>query len=89
MNFFQLVWILIVGLIVGIVARILMPGQQHMHLWACALFGVVGSFVGGAIGSLVKKPKEGTKFHPAGFAMSVVGTIVVIAVARMLHIGVS
>jgi uncharacterized membrane protein YeaQ/YmgE (transglycosylase-associated protein family) len=45
-------WI-IFGLIVGVIARFLMPGDQPMGLLMTILLGVAGSFVGGYIGSLV------------------------------------
>jgi uncharacterized membrane protein YeaQ/YmgE (transglycosylase-associated protein family) len=45
-------WI-IFGLIVGVIARFLMPGTQSMGILMTILLGVAGSFVGGYIGSLV------------------------------------
>ncbi len=69
---------LIVGLIVGAVARFLVPGQEHLGLLMTSLLGVVGSFVGGFLGSLISRPAEGSLFHPAGFVMSVIGAIIVL-----------
>ena len=45
---------IIVGLIAGLIARALMPGNQSMGLVATTLLGMVGSFVGGLIGSLFR-----------------------------------
>jgi uncharacterized membrane protein YeaQ/YmgE (transglycosylase-associated protein family) len=39
---------------------------------------VVGSFVGGFIGSVISRPAEGSLFHPAGLVLSVIGAIIVL-----------
>jgi uncharacterized membrane protein YeaQ/YmgE (transglycosylase-associated protein family) len=49
-----------------------------------AIIGIVGSFVGAFIGSLISKPAPGSKFHPAGFFMSIVGALVVPGAWRLL-----
>jgi uncharacterized membrane protein YeaQ/YmgE (transglycosylase-associated protein family) len=74
------VWMFFVGLVVGLVARALMPGAQHMGVVMTSALGVVGSFVGGLLTRLFHKPAEGSVFHPAGFAMSVVGALIVLFV---------
>jgi uncharacterized membrane protein YeaQ/YmgE (transglycosylase-associated protein family) len=80
MGVMHLIWALIVGLIVGAVARFLVPGQEHLGLFMTSLLGVVGSFVGGFIGSVISRPAEGSLFHPAGFVLSVIGAIIVLVV---------
>jgi uncharacterized membrane protein YeaQ/YmgE (transglycosylase-associated protein family) len=74
----HVIWALIVGLIVGAVARLLVPGQEHLGFFMTSLLGIVGSFVGGFIGSVISRPAEGSVFHPAGFVLSVIGAIVVL-----------
>jgi len=69
---------LIVGLVVGLIARAVLPGADHMGLIATALLGVVGSFVGGFVGGIVSRPAEGASFHPAGLLLSVIGAILVL-----------
>ena len=44
---------IVFGLVVGAVARLLLPGKQHLSLLATLLIGVVGSVVGGVIASLL------------------------------------
>ena len=78
MGVMHVVWMLIVGLIVGALARLLVPGQEHLGFLMTSLVGVMGSFVGGFIGSVVSRPTEGSFFHPAGFVLSVIGAIVVL-----------
>ena len=78
MGVMHVIWALILGLIVGALARLLVPGQEHLGFLMTSILGVVGSFVGGFIGSVVSRPAEGSLFHPAGFVMSVIGAIIVL-----------
>lgn len=48
-----IITLLIVGLIAGAVARLLVPGRQHMSIPTTIAIGVVGSFVGGFLGYLI------------------------------------
>jgi uncharacterized membrane protein YeaQ/YmgE (transglycosylase-associated protein family) len=81
-----IVKMIVIGLIVGLLARFFYPGAVHMGMMITALLGVVGSFVAGIIGSLLhRESAEG--FHPAGFVYSVIGAIIVIFLARsVFHI---
>jgi len=80
----HLIWYVITGFVVGLLARALLPGGDHMGIIATTLVGIVGSVVGGFIGRLVKKPQPGAPFHPAGFLLSIVGAIVVLLLWRMV-----
>lgn len=64
------------GLIVGLVARALMPGRQSMGIVATALLGIAGSFVGGIIGALFYGGNV-FQLNTAGFIGSIVGAILV------------
>ncbi len=75
---FHLLWSLVVGFVVGLIARAVMPGAQHMGLIATTALGIVGSLVGGVIGHVVSRPKEGARFHPAGFVLSLIGAVIVL-----------
>jgi uncharacterized membrane protein YeaQ/YmgE (transglycosylase-associated protein family) len=74
-----LVWILF-GLIVGVVAKFLMPGRDPGGFIITIVLGIVGAFVGGFLGRMLGWYKEG---DPVGFVMAVLGAIVVLAVYRM------
>ena len=74
-------WMFIVGIVVGLIARAIMPGEQHMGLLMTGLLGIVGSYVGGFIARLFSKPPEGAPFHPAGIVMSIIGALVVLFIA--------
>ncbi len=86
MDLMHIVWSVIVGFVVGLLARAIMPGADHMGFIATSVLGIVGSFVGGFLGSLIWKPKEGQAlFHPAGFFLSVMGAVIVLFVWHRLQ----
>jgi uncharacterized membrane protein YeaQ/YmgE (transglycosylase-associated protein family) len=74
----HIIWYIIVGFIVGLLARAVMPGAQSMGLIMTTLLGIVGGIVGGFIGRLFSKPQPGSAFHPAGLIMSVIGALIVL-----------
>ncbi len=76
----HIIWSLIVGFIVGLIARALVPGTQHMGFFMTAILGIIGSLVGGLIGRIFSRPAPGAVFHPAGFIMSVIGAIVILVI---------
>ena len=80
---FHIIWSIIVGFFIGLIARALMPGVQSMGFIETALVGIVGSIVGGLIARLFSKPADGAYFHPAGFLMSIIGALIVLYL--MLH----
>ncbi|HEY8020965.1 MAG TPA: GlsB/YeaQ/YmgE family stress response membrane protein [Thermoanaerobaculia bacterium] len=80
----HLLWWVIVGFIIGLVARAIMPGADQMGFLATTLLGIGGSLVGGVIGTLIWKPQPGAKFHPAGFILSVICSLVLLFVWRKL-----
>ena len=76
----HLIWMFIVGIIIGAIARFLMPGSEHMSILMTGILVIVGSIVGGFIARLFSKPAPGAPFHPAGIIMSVVGAVIVLFV---------
>ena len=71
-------WMFIVGVAVGALARFIMPGAEHMGILLTGILGIVGSYVGGLITRVFSKPPEGALVHPAGLIMSVIGALVVL-----------
>ncbi|HYV49920.1 MAG TPA: GlsB/YeaQ/YmgE family stress response membrane protein [Myxococcaceae bacterium] len=69
---------IIIGLLAGLIARAIMPGNQSMGLVATTLLGMVGSLVGGLIGSLFNRSGRLFDLHPTGVILSVVGAILVL-----------
>ncbi len=85
MGLFHLLWSLIDGFVVGLIARAVVPGADKMGLILTTVLGVVGSLVGGLIGGLLSRPKEGSRFHPAGFFLSIVGAVLLLLLWRYLQ----
>jgi len=77
MGFMSIVWMIIVGFIVGVLARFVYPGVIPMGFWMTALLGVGGSLVGGVISSIFFRSADG-KFHPAGWIMSIAGALILL-----------
>ena len=74
----HLIWSIIVGFLIGFIARALMPGVQHLDFIMTSLLGIGGSIVGGLIGRLFSSPPPGAPFHPAGIFMSIVGAMLLL-----------
>ena len=79
-------WWIIVGFIAGLLARLLVPGPQPMGWLLTIVLGLVGSFVGGFISSLVFRtdPME-PGLHTAGLIMSTVGAIIVLVLYTIVQ----
>jgi uncharacterized membrane protein YeaQ/YmgE (transglycosylase-associated protein family) len=82
----HLIWMFIVGIIVGAIARFIMPGADHMGILMTGLLGIAGSFVGGFIARIFSKPADGALVHPAGLILSVIGALILLwAWGRLGH----
>ncbi|PYM16921.1 MAG: GlsB/YeaQ/YmgE family stress response membrane protein [Candidatus Rokuibacteriota bacterium] len=75
-----LLWI-VFGLVVGIVAKLLMPGRDPGGIVITIILGIVGAMLGGWIGRVMGLYREG---EAAGFLMAVVGAIVILALYRLV-----
>ena len=67
--------LLLFGLIVGVLARWLVPGKEPGGWIASILLGILGSFVGGYVGRFLGVSGEG---EPVGFLMSVAGAVLLL-----------
>jgi uncharacterized membrane protein YeaQ/YmgE (transglycosylase-associated protein family) len=77
-----LLWFLVFGLFVGFLARALMPGRQSMGLLMTSALGMVGSLLGGFLGSLISDEAV-TRVHAAGLIGSVLGALLVLGLVGM------
>jgi uncharacterized membrane protein YeaQ/YmgE (transglycosylase-associated protein family) len=78
----NLLWTLIIGLLVGAVAKLLMPGRDPGGLIITIVLGIAGSFLAAFIGRGLGIYGDGAA---AGFIMSVLGAILLLVVYRMLR----
>ena len=83
---FNIIGLLVVGLIIGALARLLKPGRQKLSLLATMALGVVGALIGGVIASLL-----GTgdifELNIIGFIVAVIAGIALIGVAESMSGG--
>jgi uncharacterized membrane protein YeaQ/YmgE (transglycosylase-associated protein family) len=77
MGIMSIIGTIIVGFIVGLLARFFYPGAVNLGFWMTTLLGVAGSIVGGLISGLLFKSNDG-KFTPAGWIMSTLGAMILI-----------
>ena len=75
-------WVILIGLIVGAVAKLLMPGKDPGGFIITILLGIAGSLVGTWLGKTVGIYQEG---QSAGFIMSVIGAIILLAIYHMVR----
>ena len=75
------VWMAVIGFVVGLVARAILPGTQSLGIILTALLGIAGSFIAGFTGRALGWYTEG---QPIGFLASVIGAIVLLFIVSKL-----
>jgi uncharacterized membrane protein YeaQ/YmgE (transglycosylase-associated protein family) len=79
---FSLLWELIIGLIVGAVAKFLTPGKEPGGIWITMAIGIAGSILATYLGQAIGWYQAG---QGAGFIMSVVGAILLLLIYRAIR----
>ena len=77
----SILWILLIGLVVGAIAKLLMPGKDPGGCIVTILLGIAGAVVASYLGQAVGWYRSG---EPAGFIGSVVGAILLLLLYRLL-----
>ena len=85
MIIFDIIWQLIVGLIVGVLARLILPGREAFPPGALgwlltAILGIVGAFVGAFIARALWAGEN----YAVGWIMSILGSIILLLIVRMI-----
>ena len=75
-----LIGLALFGLVVGALARLLLPGRDPLGCLGTIAVGIAGSYVGGLLGTLLWD--RSLRPHPAGFLGSLVGAILVLLLLR-------
>ena len=78
----SILWTLIIGLVVGAVAKLLMPGKDPGGFIITMLLGIAGSFLATYIGRALGWYQPGAS---AGFIMSVIGAIILLIIYRLFR----
>jgi uncharacterized membrane protein YeaQ/YmgE (transglycosylase-associated protein family) len=74
-----IIWMLIIGLIVGALAKLVMPGRDPGGVIVTMLLGIAGSLVAGLLGRSLGWYREG---EGAGFIASIIGALILLAIYR-------
>ena len=77
----EFLWMLIIGLVIGALAKLVMPGRDPGGVIVTTLIGVAGSLIAGVIGRSAGWYERG---EAAGFIASVIGAILLLAIYRMV-----
>ena len=76
-----MLWMIIVGLIIGALAKLVMPGRDPGGIIITILLGIVGSLVAGTLGRAIGWYQEG---QPAGFIASILGAVLLLYLYRVV-----
>jgi uncharacterized membrane protein YeaQ/YmgE (transglycosylase-associated protein family) len=75
------VWMAVIGFVVGLLARAILPGTQSLGIILTAVLGIAGAFLAGFAGQAMGLYTSG---QPAGFIASVIGAIVLLFVVGLI-----
>jgi len=78
---FGFIWMLIIGLIVGALAKLIMPGRDPGGIFVTMLLGVAGAVVAGFVGRLLGLYASG---QAAGLIMSTLGAVLLLMLYRLV-----
>ena len=78
----SLIWAIIVGFIVGLLAKLVMPGRDPGGFIITAVLGIAGSLVATFLGRALGFYAPG---EPAGFIASIVGAVILLAIYHMVR----
>lgn len=80
-----IIYLLVIGVIAGYLARLLVPGPDPMGFWQTAALGIVGSFVGGMLGYVLfgHDLDEGA-LQASGVIGSIIGAVIALLIYRAI-----
>lgn len=76
------IWTFIIGLVVGAIAKLLVPGRDPGGWIITAVLGIAGSFVGTWVGRVLHIHEKG---QVAGFIMSILGAMILLALYHLVR----
>jgi uncharacterized membrane protein YeaQ/YmgE (transglycosylase-associated protein family) len=76
------VWVILIGLVIGALAKLIMPGKDPGGFIVTILLGIAGSFVATWLGRAIGWYREG---QSAGFVMSVLGAVLLLAIYHLMR----
>ena len=79
MDFSSILWTLVIGLVVGVIAKLLMPGKDPGGFIITMLLGIAGAFVGTWLGRLFAGEN-----YVAGWILSIIGAMILLLLYRLI-----
>jgi len=79
---FSLLWSAFIGLVIGAVAKLIVPGKDPGGIWITMLLGIAGSFLASWIGRVAGWYQQG---QSAGFIVSILGAILILSVYHLIR----
>jgi uncharacterized membrane protein YeaQ/YmgE (transglycosylase-associated protein family) len=79
---FHFLWTLIIGLVVGALAKLIMPGRDPGGIFITMLIGIAGAFLGTFLGRAIGHYQPD---QSAGFLMSLVGALILLGIYRLIR----
>lgn len=73
-------WAIIVGFVLGLLAKAILPGKQHSPLWLITIFGIIGNALAGAFGI-----RETPGIDWGRHALQIIAALVIVGVGDMLY----
>ncbi|MFI5621084.1 GlsB/YeaQ/YmgE family stress response membrane protein [Streptomyces sp. NPDC051567] len=81
----QWLWAIIVGFVLGLIARAILPGKQHQPLWLTVVFGMLGSVLGNAVATWIGVNDTGG-IDWIRHLLQLVGAVVVVGVGDVVYV---
>ena len=87
MAVFQVIGLILIGLVIGLLARLLLPGRQKIGLVLTLALGIAGALIGGLVASYFGRGNI-WELNFVGFVVAVLAAILLLAIAQAAGIGV-
>ncbi|MEW2140667.1 GlsB/YeaQ/YmgE family stress response membrane protein [Streptomyces sp. NPDC005409] len=78
-------WAIIVGFVLGLIARAILPGKQHQPLWLTTVFGIIGGVLGNAVATWIGV-EETKGIDWVRHLLQLAGAVLVVGVGDMIYV---
>ena len=79
----QILGLILIGAVIGVLARLIKPGRQKLSMMATVLLGIVGAIIGGLIGGLFNEGRTNPfELNFWGFVFAVIAAVLLVGVAE-------
>ncbi|MEV7442140.1 GlsB/YeaQ/YmgE family stress response membrane protein [Streptomyces sp. NPDC060020] len=80
-------WAIIVGFVLGLIAKAILPGKQHQPLWLTTLFGIAGAVLGNAVATWIGVG-ETKGIDWTRHLLQLAGAVLVVGLGEMLYVAI-